>query len=70
MKNLQNQEENNSKKFTFTIDIAAETGSLMPRTVQTSELSDPAGIMPIGIEIPSFWLSLLSRPFKTYEVPR
>lgn len=45
--------------------IAAETGSLTPRTVQTNELSEPAGIIPIGIEIPSFWLSLLSKPFRT-----
>ena len=53
------------KKNTFTIDMAAETGSLTPRTVQTRELSEPAGIIPIGMEIPSFWLSLLSRPFRT-----
>jgi len=53
------------KSVTFTIAIAAETGSLTPRTVQTNELSEPAGIIPIGIEIPSFWLSRVSRPFRT-----
>lgn len=50
---------------TLTMEIAAETGSLSPRTVHTKELSEPAGIIPIGIEIASFWLSLLSKPFKT-----
>ena len=50
--------------------MAAEIGSLTPRTVQTNELSEPAGIIPIGIEIPSFWLSLLNRPFKTCKVTK
>lgn len=54
--------------FTFTIVIAAEIGSLTPKIVQTSELSEPAGIMPIGIEIASFWLSLLSKPFRTCTI--
>lgn len=45
--------------------MAAETGSLTPRTVHTKELSEPAGIMPMGTDIPSFWLSRLSKPFKT-----
>lgn len=45
---------NSLGSITFTIEIAAETGSLTPRTVQTSELSEPAGIIPMGIEIPSF----------------
>lgn len=36
------------------MDIAAEIGSLIPRTVQTKELSEPAGIMPIGTETASF----------------
>lgn len=34
--------------------MAAETGSLTPRTVHTKELSEPAGIMPMGTDIPSF----------------
>lgn len=55
------------KNDTFTIAMAAETGSLTPRTVHTSELSEPAGIIPIGIDIPSFWLSLLRRPLRTYK---
>lgn len=55
------------KNATFTIAIAAETGSLTPRTVHTNELSEPAGIIPIGIDIPSFWLSLLRRPLRTYK---
>ena len=46
--------EENRKNATFTMAIAAETGSLTPRTVHTSELSEPAGIIPIGIDIPSF----------------
>jgi hypothetical protein len=58
------------KKITFTIDMAAEIGSLTPRTVQISELSEPAGIIPIGIEIPSFWLSLISRPFRTCMITK
>lgn len=45
------EKQNNA---TFTIAIAAEIGSLTPRTVHTSELSEPAGITPIGIDIPSF----------------
>lgn len=53
---------------TFTIVNAAETGSLTPRTVQTNELSEPAGMIPMGIEIPSFWLPLLSRPFRTCTI--
>jgi hypothetical protein len=36
--------------FTLTTDNAADIGSLTPNTVQTSELSDPAGIIPIGME--------------------
>lgn len=60
-------ERRKTKNATFTIAIAAETGSLTPRTVHTSELSEPAGIIPIGIDIPSFWLSLLSRPLTTYK---
>jgi Tfp pilus assembly pilus retraction ATPase PilT len=28
--------------------VAAETGSLIPRTVHTNEFSEPAGIIPIG----------------------
>lgn len=40
--------------FTLTIDIAAEIGSLTPNTVQTSELSDPAGIIPIGTDTATF----------------
>lgn len=55
------------KNATFTIAIAAEIGSLTPRTVHTSELSEPAGMIPIGIDIPSFWLSLLRRPLRTYK---
>ena len=50
--------------------MAAEIGSLTPRTVQISELSEPAGIIPIGIEIPSFWLSLISRPFRTCMITK
>jgi len=41
-------------QHTFTTAIAAEIGSLTPKTVQTRELSEPAGIIPIGIEIASF----------------
>jgi hypothetical protein len=40
--------------FTLTIDNAAEIGSLTPKTVQISELSDPAGIIPIGTEAAIF----------------
>jgi hypothetical protein len=40
--------------LTLTIDNAADIGSLTPKTVQTSELSDPAGIIPIGTETASF----------------
>jgi len=47
-------ERRKTKNATFTIAIAAETGSLTPRTVHTNELSEPAGIIPIGIDIPSF----------------
>ena len=60
----------NKHRATFTIANAAETGSLTPRTVQTSELSEPAGIIPIGIEIASFWLPLLSRPFRTCKITK
>lgn len=52
-------------KHTLTIAMAADTGSLTPSTVQTKELSEPAGMIPIGTEIASFWLSLVSKPFKT-----
>lgn len=44
----------NKVLFTLTIDSAAEIGSLTPKTVQTSELSDPAGIIPIGTEAAIF----------------
>lgn len=47
------------------MDIAAEIGSLIPRTVQTKELSEPAGIMPIGTETASFWSFLLRSPLRT-----
>ena len=40
--------------LTLTIDNAAEIGSLTPKTVQISELSDPAGIIPIGTEAAIF----------------
>jgi len=43
-----------NKHFTLTIDNAAEIGSLTPKTVQISELSDPAGIIPIGTEAAIF----------------
>jgi len=46
--------EQNKVFFTLTMDSAAEIGSLTPMTVQTSELSDPAGIIPIGTEAATF----------------
>lgn len=44
----------NQRLDTLTMASAAEIGSLIPRTVQTRELSDPVGMMPIGIEMASF----------------
>jgi hypothetical protein len=37
----------------------------MPRTVHTNELSEPAGIIPMGNRIATSKSSLLSNPFKT-----
>jgi len=50
----EDEAEQNKVYFTLTTDSAAEIGSLTPKTVQTSELSDPAGIIPIGTEAATF----------------
>jgi hypothetical protein len=51
--------------LTLTINNDAEIGSLTPKTVQTSELSDPAGIIPTGMDTASALSVLLRRPFST-----
>ena len=50
----EDEAEQNKVYFTLTMDSAAEIGSLTPKTVQTSELSDPAGIIPIRTEAATF----------------
>ena len=50
---------------TLTINNDAEIGSLTPKTVQTSELSDPAGIIPTGIDTASALSLLMRRPLST-----
>jgi hypothetical protein len=53
--------------LTLTINTDAEIGSLTPKTVQTSELSDPAGIIPTGMDTASALSLLLRRPFSTWR---
>jgi hypothetical protein len=46
---------------------AAAIGSRIPSTVQTSELSDPAGMMPMGIVQAASTSSLLDNPLMTWN---
>lgn len=48
-----------TEQSNLTIAIAADTGFLTLRTIQAKELSEPAGMIPIGTDMASFWLSLL-----------
>lgn len=50
---------------TFTIATAAEIGSRIPSTVQTRELSEPAGMIPSGILRASSASSRLKSPLST-----
>lgn len=60
----------NSILTTFTIDNAAGIGSLTPKTLQASELSEPAGTMPIGGKIFPFVSTLLSKPLRTCMITK